>query len=63
MKNKDRYIIRKYVYATSAIGAIKLDKKCPVHDVWIDNDYKKEDTELASAIGFNVENNKEEDED
>jgi len=41
MKKKDRYIIRKYVMASSAQEAIKLDKKYKPQDVWIDEDYKK----------------------
>lgn len=35
-----RYIIRKYIYAQSAMDAIKKDKTSPVDDVWVDVDYK-----------------------
>lgn len=49
---KDRYIIRKYVMARSAAEAIRLDKITKPADVWIDDDYKKDNKELASAIGF-----------
>lgn len=36
-----RYIIRKYIHAESAKEAIKKDKNCPVHDVWVCEDWKK----------------------
>lgn len=42
-----RYIIRKYVLAKSALDAIRQDKGEPVHDVWVDTDYK-----LDNSIGF-----------
>lgn len=44
------YRVTKYIKATSAIQAIKFDKDTPVHDVWVDNDWKPD--HLASAIGF-----------
>jgi len=47
----DRYIVRKYILANSAQEAIDKDKKTKVHDVWIDDDYKK-NNELESCIGF-----------
>lgn len=52
MKNKNtpkRFIVRKYIMATSAADAIKKDKLAPVFDVWVDDDYKKD-----NEIGFNV---------
>ena len=48
---KDRYIIRKYVMARSAAEAIRLDKKAKPMDVWVDEDWKKEN-QLTSAVGF-----------
>ena len=52
IKNGEQlYIIRKYVAAKSAAQAISLDKKTPVMDVWVDEDFKK--TQAGpSAIGF-----------
>ena len=41
MKNK-LYIVRKYVRATSAAEAIKMEKKQEPDDVWLDDDWKKE---------------------
>lgn len=40
MKNKDKqqYIIRKYIVATSAKDAIRRDKDSEVNDVWVDQD-------------------------
>ena len=51
MKEKPKmYIIKKYVKAISAAQAIKKDRDTPVHDVWVDADWSK--NELAGAIGF-----------
>ena len=52
MIKKDRYIIRKYIMAGSAVEAIRLEKKQKVHDVWIDEKYKEDNQEFASCIGF-----------
>lgn len=49
---KDRYIIRKYVMARSAAEAIRLDKITKPADVWIDDDWKKENKDLASCVGY-----------
>lgn len=56
MKNKETkkmFVVRKYILATNAKQAIKLDKITPVDDVWIDADFqKKQFDQLASSIGF-----------
>lgn len=64
MKSKaDQYIIRKYVMAKSALGAIRQDKKTPVHDCWIDEDWKKQQNQqLESCIGFSAEHDEDEEE-
>lgn len=49
------FIVRKYIKATSAADAIKKEKNTPVHDVWVDEDWKK--NHLADAIGFIIDNN------
>lgn len=49
-KNEKVFVVRKYVNASSASDAIKKEKKVPVSDVWMDEDFKKS---LPSAIGFN----------
>jgi len=46
------YIVRKYIKAKSAKEAIMLDKKTPVDDVWVDEEFKKT---LTSAIGFDIQ--------
>ena len=54
------YVVRKYIKAISAAQAIRKDKATPVHDVWIDETWHK--NELAGAIGFDNGVNKEEEE-
>lgn len=44
------YIVRKYIIATGASQAIRKDKDTPVHDCWVDDDWKNKN--LAGAIGF-----------
>ena len=59
MKEKEKmYVVKKYIKALSASSAIRLDKTTPVHDVWVDKDWKK--NSLADAIGFTVEHEDEE---
>lgn len=33
---KKVFIIRKYVFAETAEAAMKLDKKTPIHDCWVE---------------------------
>jgi len=52
MKTSDKlFVIRKYIFAKSAIQAIRKDKTTPVDDCWIDEEFKKTNPG-ASAIGF-----------
>jgi hypothetical protein len=51
------FVIRKYVRATSAAEAIRMDKRTAVDDVWIDDTWKAEN--LPGAIGFEVARNEE----
>lgn len=47
------FIIGKYIKATSAAQAIRKDRKHPVDDVWVDDDWKKsQENNLASSLGF-----------
>lgn len=49
------YIVRKYIFAKNAKGAIMKDRKTSVHEVWVDDDWKKGQQEnLANAIGFDA---------
>lgn len=50
-KGEQVYIIRKYLAAKSASDAISKDKKTPVTDVWVDEEFKKTQTG-ATSIGF-----------
>lgn len=48
-----RYIVRKYIMAKTAHEAIKKDKEHLPDDVWVDEDWKKDNSrDLSSAIGF-----------
>jgi hypothetical protein len=54
--NLKMFTVRKYIMAGSAQEAIRKDRKTPVQDVWIDDEWKKgSQNELASAIGFHIE--------
>lgn len=49
---KKQFIVRKYIMAESASQAIRLEKKTPVHDVWVDEDWKKENPPAQPKIGY-----------
>lgn len=42
MKEKKRFIIRKYVVATSALDALKKEKDQKADDCWLDETWQKE---------------------
>lgn len=47
------YIIRKYVMADSAASAILKERKVKPHEVFVDEEWRKNSTDnLAAAIGF-----------
>lgn len=46
------YIIRKYVEAKNALEAIRKEKRLPVDDVFVDDDWKKAQ-ETSKQIGLN----------
>ena len=51
--SKKLFVVKKYVMAKDAKEAIKLERKCHVDDVWVDDDWKKDNkNQLPSAIGF-----------
>lgn len=52
MIGKSLYVIKKYIYANSALEAIRKEKKYPVDDVWMD------DTSRAKQIEKSIETNK-----
>lgn len=49
-----RFIIKKYIMATSAADAIKKDKKASVEDVWVDDKWREMEDEIVNKneIGF-----------
>jgi hypothetical protein len=48
--NKFRFVIRKYVIASSVQQALKYEHKSPVHEVFVAD--RAEDRPQADAIGF-----------
>lgn len=52
MKEK-RFIVRKYIMATSMQQALRKEKRSKPDDCWIDEEWKKDNpNQLVSAIGF-----------
>jgi len=50
---KRQFIIRKKVLATSVSEALRLDKKTPPDDIFIDEEWlKNQSREKSPAIGF-----------
>lgn len=54
-KLQKQFIVRKYILASSAAEAIKKDKNSPVDDVWIDEDWKKQQPLPPQSMGFRGE--------
>lgn len=50
--NKKLFVVKKYIMATSAKEAIKLDKVTEVDDVFIDGDWQKENMCKSNPVGF-----------
>ena len=51
---KDKlFVVRQYVKAKNAKEAIRKAKSQPIDDVWVDEEWKKNN--LASAIGFEID--------
>lgn len=47
------FIVKKYIMATSAHEALKKERKARPDDVWVDENFRKENKyQLESAIGF-----------
>lgn len=50
------YVVKKYVMATSAAQAMRLERKTPVDSVWIDEEWSKGNArELAAALGYQID--------
>jgi hypothetical protein len=58
------FVVRKYIKAASAADAIRKDRRHPVDEVWIDDEWKKgAAARLEDAIGFSQSRPESEDED
>lgn len=55
MKNNKLFVVKKYVWATSAKQAIQREQKVIVDDVWIDEEWKRNSNLPKDAIGFYIE--------
>jgi len=54
-KDEKMYIVRKYIRASSVSSAIQKDKTTKVHEVFVDDEWRKSQKDnLASAIGFTI---------
>lgn len=52
-KHQKRYIIRKYIIADSIQSALRLEKKAPVEDLWLDNEWMMNNPDLQGRkLGF-----------
>ena len=49
-----KYIIRKYVNANSAKDALKLDRKTPVHDLYLKDGEEPKEPSKTFAVGFHT---------
>lgn len=61
MKQK-RYIVRKYIMATSAHDALKKDQYFKADECWVDEKWiEQQNQQNPSAIGFAVERDNQDD--
>ena len=52
-KQNKMFVVRKYVMADSVASVLRKERKTKVHEVYIDDDWRKEKADkLADAIGF-----------
>lgn len=49
-----KYILRKYVDAKNAKDALALDKKTPVHDLYLKDGEEPKQGSTTTAVGFRV---------
>lgn len=55
-KPKKLFVIRKYIYARDVSEAIRIDSKTKPDEVWVDEEWKKINTEhqFKNEVGFKV---------
>ena len=52
-RKQQMYVVKKYVMATDAADVIRKEKTTPISDIWIDEDWRKNQVDrLENAIGF-----------
>ena len=52
-KSLKQFIVRKYIMAVTAVEAIANESKYAVDDVWVDEEWRKENFEkMGRQIGF-----------
>lgn len=49
---KQLYIVRKYIMAKSAQDAIRKDKLAPINDIWLDEEWKKNQLLTTNQMGY-----------
>lgn len=54
-QEKKLYVVKKYVWARNAAEAIKIEKSRNTDDVWIDEEWKRNQSNPKDAIGFYAE--------
>jgi hypothetical protein len=56
---KKLFIVRKYVTASSAAEALRIEKRVPPDDIWLDDDWKKSQPNAgANVMGLVVKHRK-----
>lgn len=58
--NHKLFVVRKLVWAKTVKEAIKVEKKHDVHEVFIDEDWRKNAQRPQDCIGFQVDNQNDE---
>ncbi len=51
-----RFVVKKYIMAKSAQDALKKERRVRPDDVWVDDEWRKENPNvLVSAIGYTID--------
>lgn len=50
-----KFVVKKYIMAKSASEALRRERKYKADDVWIDEEWLRNQKESPSAIGFSCE--------
>lgn len=52
MAKLKQYIVKKHIMAASALDAIKKERNFKVDDVWMDEEWLKNHSEVSNQVGF-----------